>query len=105
MADGTYASYPGYTKTSVDIVSPKICHHAYLTNNPEFSSINGIIYYMIQIPCLVIIVLSCPCDEVLLWEWLLGEDRAQRWTKRALSATHALGAALNNFAVVETWCC
>ena len=97
MARGTYASYPGWTMTSPDIVSPKLCQHAYITNDPDFSNINGTVYLMILIPCLVVIVLSCPWNDGLLWESLLGQERAERLSHRASSRARASGALLIKF--------
>jgi hypothetical protein len=102
VAQGTYSTFPGWVKTLPNIISPKICHHNYLSNDPNFANINGIIYLMVLVPCLFIIVLSCPWDETLLWEWLLGQDRAGRWAEWAVSRTQALGRAMG-ILVERSW--
>ena len=102
MAQGTYAAFPGWVMTSPNIISPKICHHIYLSNDPNFSNINGVIYLMVLVPCILVIVLSCPLDEKLLWEWLLGPDRAGRWAESAVMSSQALGKAMQILAV-RSW--
>jgi hypothetical protein len=94
MSLGTYADFEGWTKTSPNIVSPAICRHNYLSNQPGYANVNGTIYLMILIPCLIIIVLSCPCSDVLLWEWLLGRQRAGRWADALVSFCQAVGIAV-----------
>jgi hypothetical protein len=96
LAHGTYASYPGWHKPwAGENISQKMCDHVYLANDPNFSNINGTAYLIILIPCLIVIVLSCPCDQMLLWEWVLGEERARRWAKGAIFLLQTLTRVLN----------
>jgi hypothetical protein len=91
IAEGVYASFPGWVLDSPDIVSPAICRHNYLSKDPEYANVNGVIYLMVLVPCVLIIVLSCPWDDMLLWKWLLGQERAGRWADQAVSGLEVLG--------------